>query len=125
MAFLRRTDAARVQFDGERRRAGGTRAAARARARTRAPEPTSGRATIPFGLPAGGRVRLTVYDPSGRAVAELVDRELAAGRYEVAWDGRVGPARGGEGGSLAPAGVYFYRLRFGGETRTGKIALLR
>lgn len=88
------------------------------------PNPTSGRAIIPFGLPTGGRVRLTVYDPSGRAIAELVDGELAAGYHEVAWDGRLGAARNGAGGPLAPAGVYFYRLRFGGETRTGKIALL-
>jgi len=90
------------------------------------PNPTSGRATIPFALPTAGRVRLTVYDPSGRAVAELVDEEMSAGTYEVEWDGRrraTGNNAGGSG-SQAPAGVYFYRLRFGRETLTGKIALL-
>ncbi len=90
------------------------------------PNPTSGLATIPFALPAAGRVRLTVYDPSGRAVAELVDEVMAAGTYEVAWDGRRRAAADGAsgGGAPAPAGVYFFKLRFGSETRTGKIALL-
>jgi hypothetical protein len=90
------------------------------------PNPMSGVATIPFALPAAGRVRLTVYDTSGRTVAALVDEERSAGFHEVAWDGRRRRAADGAsgGGPPLPAGVYFFKLEFGGATRTGKIALL-
>ncbi len=92
------------------------------------PNPTAGRTTIPFGLPARGHVRLVVYNAAGRAVAELVDTEMSPGFYEVSWDGSArlgggGPATGSR--SAVPSGIYFYRLDFAGEVRTGKIALLR
>ncbi len=88
------------------------------------PNPTSGRTSIPFGLPARGHVTLVVYNASGRAVAGLVDEELAPGYYTVDWDGRLGGGRSGGAGTQAPAGVYFYRLSLGSDIRTGKIALL-
>ena len=83
-----------------------------------------GRATIPFGLPAGGRVRLVVYDIAGRAVARLLDEVLEPGFHEAEWDGGLGAAPGSRSGS-APAGVYFYRLDFAGEARTGKLTIVR
>ncbi len=83
------------------------------------PNPAPGRAVIPFGLPApGGRATLVIYDAAGRGVARLLDRALAPGFHELAWDGR-------SGGREAPAGVYFYRLRAGGDERVGKLTLVR
>jgi CotH kinase protein/Malectin domain/Lamin Tail Domain len=83
-----------------------------------------GRATIPFGLPTRGRARLVIYDIAGRAVARLLDEVLEPGFHEAEWDGGLGVARGGRSGS-APAGVYFYRLDFAGEARTGKLTIVR
>lgn len=75
-----------------------------------APNPTTSRSNISFGLPRDADVELGVYDITGRAVASLARGVLPAGNYSRAWDGRA------SNGSKAPAGVYFYRLRVGAET---------
>jgi hypothetical protein len=77
---------------------------------------------IPFGLPTRGHARLVVYDAAGRAVAELVDQVLEPGFHSADWDGRTAV---GARAHSAPAGVYFYRLEFEGQARTGKVTLLR
>jgi hypothetical protein len=64
-----------------------------------APNPFAGPTTIRFSIPVAGRVRLRVFDVSGRTVATLVDDDRPAGTYDVRWAG--GPRRAGE---------YFYRL---------------
>jgi len=61
--------------------------------------PRSGGVLLRFGLPAGGDVRLQVFDVAGRMVATVVEGARAAGEHEVAWDG--GSQR---------SGVYFARL---------------
>ena len=78
------------------------------------PNPTTGRATLGFSLAEGGPVRLSVYDALGRKVAELLDEERAAGRYEVAFDGRA----------LA-AGLYFARLESGSSVAARPVMLSR
>ncbi|HWN80603.1 MAG TPA: CotH kinase family protein, partial [Candidatus Udaeobacter sp.] len=83
------------------------------------PNPTRSAAHIPFGLPTRGHTRLVIYDAAGRAVAKLLDQEMDPGFHAAEWDGRAADAGG------VPAGVYFYRLDFLGETRTGKLTLLR
>jgi hypothetical protein len=85
------------------------------------PNPTRSTAVIPFGLPTRGHTRLVIYDAAGRAVAELLDQVLEPGYHAADWNG----AARGSGPGGAPAGVYFYRLDFHGETRTGKLTLLR
>ena len=67
------------------------------------PNPTRGTVAFRFALPAAGRVRAEVFDVRGRRVATVLDRELVAGSWEAAWDGRAG-------GSAAAPGVYFLRL---------------
>jgi hypothetical protein len=51
-------------------------------------------------------------------VRELVNAAQTAGNYQVRWDGRL------ENGELAPAGIYFYQLRAGGQIATRKLVLL-
>ena len=69
-------------------------------------------------LPAAARVRLTLYDVSGREVARIADAVVATGRHEFA------PKRG----TLA-SGVYFARAEIdaGGRTvvKTARAPLLR
>jgi hypothetical protein len=63
------------------------------------PNPFNPSTEITYTVPAGGRVRLAVYNTLGEMVANLVDQEKAAGTYTVRW------SPGDE-----PAGVYFCRL---------------
>ncbi|HET7226415.1 MAG TPA: T9SS type A sorting domain-containing protein [Candidatus Eisenbacteria bacterium] len=68
-------------------------------------------AEVNFGLPKAADVELGVYDISGRAVAVLTRGRLDAGNYSRTWNGL-------DNGHTAHAGMYFVRLRVGGETRT-------
>jgi len=66
------------------------------------PNPFNPITHIAFGLPQSAPVRLEVFNLSGQRVALLVDKTLAAGRYDVAFDG-----------SGLASGAYIYRLRAG------------
>jgi hypothetical protein len=81
-----------------------------------APNPVYTCASISFELAEPGSARLAVYDMSGRLVSTLVDGELAGGPHSVVWDASS------EG---AAAGVYFFRLEASGDTRTGRMVLVR
>jgi len=87
--------------------------------RANRPNPFPSATTIPFELREPGRVVLDVVDVSGRRVARLVDRVLAAGPHAAEWNGRDAVGRS------APAGVFFVRLesRSGRESR--KMVLVR
>ena len=67
-----------------------------------APNPFVAGTTIKFAVPTNGRVKVAVYDVSGRLVKDLADRVLTPGEYTVHWDGR--DSRNKEVGP----GVYFY-----------------
>jgi hypothetical protein len=60
---------------------------------------------ITYEVPFAGPVRLSIFDVSGREVARPVDATVPAGRGEVEWNGRT------RSGEVAPAGVYWYRIR--------------
>lgn len=78
------------------------------------PNPFNASTTIGFELPRNCRVRLIVYDTLGRNVAEILDKNMAAGSHLVTWNSA----------DLA-SGVYFYRLTAGGNTRIKKLILLK
>ena len=78
------------------------------------PNPCSRSTTIEFALASAERVLLKVYDLQGREVATLVDEVRAAGTHAIRWDA-----------SLAPAGVYFYRLAAGRRSETGRTVVMR
>jgi YD repeat-containing protein len=82
------------------------------------PNPFNPATRIRYELPRQARVRLTVYDVLGRRLAVLVDAEQAAGRYEVAWNGRGERA-------LAASGVYVYRLEAGDFVQTRPMVLVK
>jgi hypothetical protein len=83
------------------------------------PNPGRGGLRIPFSIPRDGHVAFHVFDLRGRIVATLVQGTLARGPHWVEWNGRRAD------GSVAPAGVYFYRLQVPGETRTARGCLMR
>ena len=59
---------------------------------------------IPYALPSESRVRLHIFDVSGRQVAQLVEGLQTAGEYRARWNGRDAH------GNRVPSGVYLYRL---------------
>jgi sugar lactone lactonase YvrE len=84
-----------------------------------APNPFNPATTIRFAVPEAGRVLLEVYDVRGRLVAVLADGSREPGESAVTWRGTD------DQGDMLPSGVYFARLRAGGEVLTRKITLVR
>lgn len=71
-----------------------------------------------FSLPRKDNVELSVYDLAGRKLATLAHGVMEAGVYNREWTGR------GADGTRIGAGMYFYRLKVGSETRTMRGILL-
>jgi len=91
----------------------------RARLYDAAPNPFNPFTSIRFFLGRPMRVRLTVYDVSGARVRSLADRPMAAGEYQLNWDGT------NDRGRPLASGAYFYRLEADGEVQAKKLILLR
>jgi len=66
----------------------------------------SGQATVDFGLAKADRVEVKVFDVSGRLVRTLTDRQFAAGRHQLTWDGADSE------GKMVARGVYFTQVRY-------------
>ncbi len=83
------------------------------------PNPSAGQTDIAFMLPVDARVRLNVYDVSGRLVRKLIDGPMPAGVQSARWDGTDGRGR------KARSGVYFTKLEVGTTVRSERFLLLR
>jgi hypothetical protein len=88
---------------------------------TPVPNPLVSFTHFTYTLSEGGKVRLGVYDATGREVTSLIDGVIAVGRHEAVWDGR--DARGKE----VRSGVYFLRLDRGdgGQIAVRKLVKVR
>ena len=82
------------------------------------PNPFNPSTIIPYQLAASTRVRLEVFNILGQRLATLVDEEQAAGSHTATWNATDAAGR------AVGAGVYFYRLRGGGKTLTGRMVLV-
>lgn len=78
------------------------------------PNPFNPSTQIRFSIPASGFVNLSVFDFSGRKVAELVNGAKPGGEYVVDFNA-----------SGLSSGVYFYRLTAGNFTEVKKMTLLK
>ena len=78
------------------------------------PNPFNPSTTIKFSLFSSGQISLTIFNDLGEEVAELLDKELNAGSYEVDWD-----ARG------LSSGVYFYQLKTDSFVETKKMIFMK
>ena len=83
------------------------------------PNPFNPITEIKFRVAEVARVRLTVYDLTGRLVTTLVHDMKQPGSYRVQWSGRDRVGR-----TLA-SGVYFYTLEAGDFRDTKKMLLLK
>jgi len=82
-----------------------------------APNPFRGSTTVALNLTAPARVRLAIYDMSGRLVRVLLNGE-AAGTRSLAWDGTASDGR------KTTPGVYVIRLETKGQVFAKKVVQL-
>jgi hypothetical protein len=78
------------------------------------PNPFNPSTTIKYQIPKDGFVTLKVYDILGAEVANLVNEDKVAGRYEVSFDA-----------SLLASGVYIYRLNVNDYVNVKKMVLMK
>jgi hypothetical protein len=83
------------------------------------PNPFNPSTMISFSIPfVGSRpkssTQLVIYDVLGRMVTELVNAELAPGKYETEWNS-----------ATFSSGAYFYRLVSGSFSETKKMMLIK
>ncbi len=78
------------------------------------PNPFNPSTKINFDIPKSSFVTLKVYDVTGRVVANLLNQNVAAGKFEYEWNA-----------NNMPSGVYFYTLRAGDFTQTRKMVLVK
>ena len=79
------------------------------------PNPVVDHATLAFGLPRDGVVRLDVLDLQGRLVQQLANGVFSGGEHRIIWNGHTGAAQ------AAHPGVYFAVLRFSEQTLVRRI----
>ncbi|MBN2537742.1 T9SS type A sorting domain-containing protein, partial [candidate division WOR-3 bacterium] len=83
-----------------------------------APNPARSGARFRFQVGVETRVRLAVYDASGRRVARLFDGKARPGSHTVTWDGRD------DSGRRTARGVYLYRLETGAGSISRKLVVV-
>lgn len=80
---------------------------------------TNGEVQIHYSLKKSGRVKLTIYDTSGRIVKTLVNEFRSSGVYRIKWNGKD------EKGEIVPTGIYFVRGKIGGVNANKKVVCIR
>ncbi|NUQ81905.1 MAG: T9SS type A sorting domain-containing protein [Bacteroidetes bacterium] len=78
------------------------------------PNPFNPETLIRFTLPVTGQVQLTVSDILGRTLATLISETMPAGTHNAGFNA-----------ASLPSGVYFYQLRFNGQTLTRKMTVVK
>lgn len=78
------------------------------------PNPFNPVTKISFSIPQTANTKLTVFDISGKQVAELVNNELEAGKYNIDFDA-----------SQLASGTYFYRLETGSFVDVKKMVVVK
>ncbi|MBU8922103.1 MAG: T9SS type A sorting domain-containing protein [Bacteroidales bacterium] len=83
------------------------------------PNPFNPSTTIPYFTNSTSRVRLEIFDITGRMISTLVDEIHEKGAYKAFWDGR------NENGLTVASGVYFLRFTSGDVAESKKLVLVR
>jgi len=83
------------------------------------PNPFNPATSIAFDLPRDSRVKLTIFDLTGRLVCTLANSTMPAGRHSLIWDGCDVQ------GKRVSSGVYFYRLQAEDFSRVRKMMILK
>jgi len=81
------------------------------------PNPATAGTVFRFAAPQQARVRLALFDVSGREVRMLKSGEIEPGEYSIPWDGLD------DAGRQVRDGVYFIRLVIAGRSLTRRFAV--
>jgi len=84
-----------------------------------APNPFNPSTVFCFQLATAVEVDLSLHDVAGRRQRRLWKGPLEAGAHRLEWDGRD------EEGRRLSSGVYFFRLKAGGQVRGEKVVMLK
>ena len=77
------------------------------------PNPFSENTHIPFQIQKAGHVSIEVISAQGKTVDILVNRQMLPGNHMITWNS-----------SHYPAGLYLYRMRFGGLLQSANMLLV-
>jgi hypothetical protein len=83
------------------------------------PNPARGGTVLRYETGRADAGEVDVFDATGRRLRTLVNGSIAAGQNDVVWDGRD------ESGAAVPSGTYYYMLRTGSLTESGRVTLIR
>jgi hypothetical protein len=83
------------------------------------PNPFNPETNIRFDIQRSGDVVLEIFNSVGQKVATLVNQQMAAGSYNVRWNGSRND------GSRVSSGVYLYRLSTNGAVDVKKMAFVK
>jgi len=83
------------------------------------PNPVNALTTVSFALELEERVKIGIYDLTGRRLNALSDQEFAAGPHTVTWNGRDSE------GEVMPSGIYVVRLESESRVESRKVTLIR
>jgi len=83
------------------------------------PNPFNPVTHIDYSVPKTVNVELTVYNSLGQKVKSLVNKKVAAGHHQVAWDGT------NAAGQLVTSGTYFYQIKAGDFVKVNKMVFLK
>jgi hypothetical protein len=82
------------------------------------PNPFNDNVKIGYELTRPAETSVSVYNIYGSEIKNLSYQFNSAGAYSVNWDGK------NNAGSKMPAGIYFYTIKTGRSTASGKIVLM-
>ncbi len=83
------------------------------------PNPSVNEVNILCNLPESGKLKITIFDITGREVVTICNDFENAGLSNRIWDGR------NDSGREVKSGVYFCRSEFNNSTRTNRLVLIR
>ncbi len=83
------------------------------------PNPFNGGTRISYYLPERGWVSAKIFNAAGEVVRVLQNEMETSGKHVLIWNGH------NDGGSGAPSGVYWCRVRWKNRVETQKLLLLR
>jgi plastocyanin len=78
------------------------------------PNPFNAQTLIRYSIPSASHVNIEIYNVLGQKIDDLLDSDQAAGDHEITWNA-----------SDQSSGVFFYRVNVDGNTKTGRMTLLK
>ncbi len=83
------------------------------------PNPFNGSTIISFTIPTASDAELSIFDLLGRKIKTVISDGLEAGAHEFVWDGSD------NSGNAVASGVYFYSLKYGENSITKRMVMLK